>query len=396
MTYQSLLIFSLALGACARGESAPRQASGRPGDLVVRRGNFEQILPLTGEIDAVAAAELKVPRVPSGKVTIRSLALEGAEVKKDDIVAELDSTAYVAQVKEKLLALNQSEIDLERQASQNGVAEADKALDVELKRAVVKRAEIDADVPVGILPKRDYLEKQMILRRAKVDLEKSEEALVAQRKVAELDLSVKRLSVDKIRRTVKTAEEGIVALTLRAPGDGTIILGEHWNEGRKLQEADDVWMGMTVIRISDTGARRVKAWLSDVDDGRVTVGMGARVTLDAYPEKLFHGKVVEVSPVAREASVRSQRRAFTVGIELMEDDVAVLRPGLSARVDVISETQADALLVSRLAINMESHPPQAYLATGGSTTVKLGPCGAELCVVTGGVEEGTRLRRAVP
>ena len=102
----------LALATCTRGESAPRQTIGKTADLVVRRGPFERILPLTGEIDAVAAAELKVPRVPNGKVTIRSLALEGAEVKKGDVVAELDSTAYVAQVKEKLLALNQSEIDL--------------------------------------------------------------------------------------------------------------------------------------------------------------------------------------------------------------------------------------------------------------------------------------------
>jgi HlyD family secretion protein len=394
MPSRGVLLLTVGL-ACARSESAPRQpaAAQKGGELVVRRGDFERVLVLTGEIDAVTAASLKVPRVPQGKVTIRSLALEGTDVKKGEVVAELDSSAFVTQVKERLLQLNQAEIDLERVASQNGVQEADRALEVESRRAGFRRAEIDADVPEGILPKRDYLEKQLAARRAKVELEKAEEALATLRKTAEMDLAVKRLAVEKLRRTVKAAEESIAQLMLRAPADGTVILGEHYQEGRKLQEADDVFMGWTVARVSASGARRVRSWLSDVDDGRVAVGMPARVFLDAYPGRQFEGEIVEMAPVARAPSERSQRRMFQVMIELRQGDVDVLRPGLSARAEVVVDKKPSSLLVPRVAVDLQGTQPKVTLASGGSAEIRLGGCSGEVCVVSSGLEEGARVRR---
>src|SRR5215217_1214747 len=74
----------LALGGCRRAQISPRNRSApvASGDaLPLRRGPFERHLALTGEIDTMAAVELKVPRVPNGKVPIRYLAPEGAEVK---------------------------------------------------------------------------------------------------------------------------------------------------------------------------------------------------------------------------------------------------------------------------------------------------------------------------
>lgn len=387
--------------ACARSESAPRvpAGQGQASDLVVKRGDFERVLALTGEIDAVSAASLKVPRIPQGKVAIRALAPEGAEVKKGDVVAELDSSQFVTLVKERVLQLNQAEIDLERVASQNGVQEADRALDVESKRAAFRRAEIDADVPEGILPKRDYLEKQLAARRAKVELDKSEEALATLRKTAEMDLAVKRLALEKLRRTVKAAEDSIGQMTLRAPSDGTVILGEHAQEGRKLQEADEVFMGFAVARVSASLARRVRAWLADVDDGRVTLGMSARVFLDAHPERQFEGEIVEIAPVARAPSDRSQRRMFQVMIELRHAETDLLRPGLSARAEVVIDTKKGALLVPRGAIDLQGARPHVVLASGEGADVRLGPCSGDVCVVAAGVpgvDDGTRLRRVMP
>jgi multidrug resistance efflux pump len=387
--------------ACGRAGSASAEPHERPSSdpLVVRRGDFERRIPLTGEIDAVAAAELKVPRVPNGKGVIHFLAPEGAEVKAGDVVVELDSTAFVQQIKDRALQLSQAEIDLERQLSQNGVLEADKALDVERKRAVVKRAEVDADVPEGILPKRDYLEKQMVLRRARVDLEKAEEALQAQRNAGETDIKLKRLALEKLRRAVKAAEDAIATLTLRAPGAGTVILGDYGEERRKFQEGDDAFMGATVARVSSSNAHRVRGWLVDVDDGKIAVGMPARVVLDAYPGRTFSGAVREISPVARapgEARSQAQRRVFTVVIELGDAEAEVLRPGLSARMEIITDQKRQVLLVPRGAVDFASERPRVLLASGGESLIALGGCNAEACVVTGGLDEDARVRRPAP
>jgi multidrug resistance efflux pump len=54
-------------------------------------------------------------------------------------------------------------------------------------------------------------------------------------------------------------------------------------------------VGHTVARLPDLQQIRVKAWLSDVDDGRVEADMPAEVYLDAYPDRVLKGKVLEIA-----------------------------------------------------------------------------------------------------
>jgi HlyD family secretion protein len=397
-----LLLGAASVAACQRGRNpgggapaATMSGGGAAPSVAVTRGDFERRLPLTGEIDAVSAVEMKVPRVPNGKVPLRFLAQEGAEVRAGDVVAELDTTSFVQEVKDRTLQLSQAEIDLERQISQNGVTEADRALEVERKRAIVLRAEVDADVPEGILPKRDYLEKQLTLTRARVDLEKAQDALAGQRIAAASDIKIKRIAVEKLRRAVRAAEESIATLTLRAPAGGTVLVSDHPEERRKLQEGDDVFMGMTVARVTSSAARRVRAWLSDVDDGKIAPGMKAQVVLDAHPDRAFAGVVKEISPVARTpGDPRAQRRVFTVGVDLDEADAAVLRPGLSARVEVLTKSRPAALLAPRYAIDWTAEGPRVQLDDGARAAIALDGCNREVCVVTGGLDGAARLRGA--
>src|SRR5688572_8695865 len=117
MYFNNLARLSSIVAAAAIGcseASAPTATTGAdqpPAAAVpVTRGSFERRLPLTGEIDAVSALELKVPRVPNGKVPVRYLAPEGTEVKPGDVVVELDSSSFVLEVKDRALQLSQAEI----------------------------------------------------------------------------------------------------------------------------------------------------------------------------------------------------------------------------------------------------------------------------------------------
>ncbi len=395
-----LALAALALGGC-RGDGAlfHGHTTRAPEVLQARRGEFVRTLSLTGEVDAISAVELKVPRVPSGKVALRKLLAEGAEVKAGEVVARLDSSSFVQQIKDLTLQLSQAEIDLERQRSQNGVLEADKELDLERKKAALRRAEVDADVPEGILPKRDFLEKQMAVRRAQAEVERADAALAAQKTADGTDIRLKQIALEKLRRAVRTAEEAIATLTLTTTAAGTVLLGDHPEERRKVQEGDEIFMGMVVARVASSNSRRVRAWLADVDDAKVAVGMPAVITLDAYPGRHFDGTVKEISPVAQtqgQGRMQGQRRVFTVGVDLRDGSADILRPGLSARVEVIVDRKAGALLVPRVALDLDGDQPRLMLATGESQVVSLSGCNGQSCVVTGGVTEGAALRRANP
>ena len=166
-----------------------------------------------------------------------------------------------------------------------------------------------------------------------------------------------------------------------------MIVNDHPEERRKLQEADEVFMGMTVVRLTSSNARRVRAWLSDVDDGKIAPGMPARVVLDAYPDRVFAGVVRDISPVARTpGDPRAQRRVFTVGVDLTEADAATLRPGLSARVQVLIHRQQGALLAPRAGIAWTAEGPRAQLLDGTQVVVALGGCNRDVCVIERGLD----------
>jgi multidrug efflux pump subunit AcrA (membrane-fusion protein) len=145
--------------------------------------------------------------------------------------------------------------------------------------------------------------------------------------------------------------------------------------------------------IPELSSLRVNAFLADVDDGRVSVGMPATVTLDGYPGTQFAGKVSSISAVAQESARQSLRRAFRVVVDLGKIDVQRMRPGFSARVTVERDRKPSVLIAPRAALDLSSPKTRARTASGRFVPVTLGPCNAQDCVVAVGLEEGARLAR---
>jgi multidrug efflux pump subunit AcrA (membrane-fusion protein) len=261
-------------------------------------------------------------------------------------------------------------------------------------RSAQEQAKILAEVPKDILPLREYQERQLALKRAETDLAKAEEALATQEKVSAADVQVQKISLEKSQRNIRNAEEAIDALTLKAPRAGMVLVGQHPFEGRKFQIGDSVWTGMPVASLPELSSMVVEASLSDVDDGRIAAGSEVLCTLDAYPSTTYRGRVVGISPVARESQRSPLLRYFPVRIALAAADPRRMRPGMSVRVEVLGPETRGALLVPRAALDFADRAgsPRALLASGGSAAVKLGACSASECVVESGLAEGTRLR----
>lgn len=383
---------SAGLAACGGSASA---AAGRdaPGEsAVVRRGTFQGRLLLTGELEAEAGVDLAVPRTPSWRVQIRRMVEDGAEVAAGETVVELDNSSFVSDLEEKKLQATESTHQLTRRRAELAAQEAEKLFRVEQKQTELDKATIDAAVPVELVSRREYEEKQLAKEKAQVELAKAREELEAQRAAAAAELAQQELELDRKRREIAVAEEAIDRLVVTAPRAGTVILADHPWEGRKLQEGDSVWVGLVLARLPDPGALVVRASLSDVDDGRLAVGMPVTCTPDAYPDAPFPGRVTEISPIAREEPGESLRRFFAVRVEPGEGLAGRgLVPGMSVKVEAPTGSRQEVLLAPRRALDLSADPPRARLADGGEKAVELGPCNSQECVVEGGLAEGERL-----
>jgi len=221
-----------------------------------------------------------------------------------------------------------------------------------------------------------------------------------------------QVTLDRARRELQEAEDAIVALTLRAPRGGLMVIRDHPWEARKFQAGDPAWVGMPLALIPEPSSLRVEAALADVDDGRVRLGMPARIVLDAYPSTTYSGRVTEISAVAQESARLSMRRAFRVIVALDKIEPGRMRPGLSARVLIRRDEKASALLVPRGSVilsdakDLKMRDSRSFavsaaqddgmrarvrLANGEIADVVLGPCNAQECVVVDGLREGDEL-----
>ena len=388
---------AVASSGCSAGRadtSRDAAATPRPVTMTVSRGSIAPRFLLTGELEAVAAANLAVPANPNGQTTIRWMADEGAIVKAGDKVVEFDTASFASDYGEKVLLRDQARSDLEQAEADGAGRLADKEFASAQKAIAVEKARIAAAIPAEFLRGREWQDNQIALSRAQTELEKAKEDLDAEKKATGEALVQGRLALEKAQREVDAAQQALEGIVLRAPRDGIFVVADRPFEGRKMQVGDAVWIGLAVASLPDLSRMRVVAKLPDVDDGRIATGMPVRCTLDAFPGREYGGRIADVMPVAQEDGRRSLRRVYTVGINLDTTNAEQMRPGMSVKVEVRVPAPPEALLAPRAGLDFSGTSPRARLASGKVVDVTIGACDESRCVVVSGLKDGDRLRSA--
>ena len=385
------LIASAFLAGCFSGNAD----TPAPGELRVRKGELASDLILSGELEAARGESLNVPPLPSWQTAIKWIAEDGSTVKAGEPAVELDNTSLTADLESKRQTLTQALQELQQNEAQWSADLEQKQLEAEKAKSEMEKAKLDVVIPRELLSSKAYEEKQTTLRRTTVAWEKAVDVLASRRTAVAAERRNLELRIEKAQRDISTAERAIEELVLRAPRDGIIVIRDIPWEGRKMQTGDTVFVGMALAMLPDLDTLRVKAALADVDDGKIAVGMPVTITLDAFPQVPYAGKIVGISAVAQESRRQSLRRQFEVQIALDKLDSERMRPGLSARVIVNRGRNAQSLLAPRAAIDFSGAKPLAHLAGGETKEVKLGPCNAQDCVVLDGLKAGDKLEPIV-
>ncbi|HVS15550.1 MAG TPA: efflux RND transporter periplasmic adaptor subunit [Thermoanaerobaculia bacterium] len=361
------------------------------GPLVVRH-------LLTGELEAAEAVRFVTPNVGQWPLQIQRLLDNGARVGAGEVVVEFDNANLLSNLDNQRAAAIRAEADLLSTQAAKAQELREKELQLEQRRAEAEKARIAASVPEGLKADRDYERLQLERRRAELLEEEAHDALRSAREAAEAEVGIKRIELDRALQDLRYAEASLGQVVLRAPKEGLLVVHESRQQDRIFQSGDSAQPGEPVASLPDLSTLRVRARLFDVDEGHLTAGMAAEVTLDAYPERAFPAVLSEIQQVAQQARGRSARRTFDVLVELDELDLEVMLPGMSARV-AVEETVGDgaALLAPRQALELAGDllsPPDAQsasraaatgarllIAGGGAVEVTVGRCSATHCVV---------------
>jgi multidrug efflux pump subunit AcrA (membrane-fusion protein) len=325
---------SLIAGCSGAPSGGAHAAAGAPAPAPAGPPRPDERVLLTGELRAVRSADIVAPQNETWSVQIRWLLPEGTEVEEGQTVVDLDNTAVVSRIEEQRLAHIEAAIRLRVREAELIAERAQKGLDLDKARIALEKARVEAEVPAEMRSRKAYEEKRIALEKARAAVLAAERDLAAFEEAARADLDVLRLEMSKAQRAIERARRTLADLTLRAPRSGVLVHGDHPWQGRKFEVGDEVWPGLTLVRIPDLREMEVLAWLSDVDEGAVRAGEAARCTLDTYPDRILPGRVLEVGDIAEERIRDTGVRAFRVVVALDESDPALMRPGMSVKVEV--------------------------------------------------------------
>jgi RND family efflux transporter MFP subunit len=143
--------------------------------------------------------------------------------------------------------------------------------------------------------------------------------------------------------------------------------------------------GGSVVTLMDLSEVKIEVQVSERDVGKIRVGQDARVTVDAYPGKMFRGNVSNVHPAAHPMS-----RTFKVEIAVVNPDL-ILKAGTDAGVKLSIEVRQGALLVPEKSVLEQAGACFLFVAEGDTARrreVKTGLRGEGLVEIIEGVREG--------
>jgi RND family efflux transporter MFP subunit len=352
-------------GAEANGRAAPAKAVQTE---TVRREDVKRTVNVSGTL--AAENEVTVSSQAEGVVS-RILADLGDRVSAGQILVELD--------REKLqYNLDQQRAALARSLARYGATEPGTLPPTE-QTPDVKRAAAELNQARQSFDRASELNKRQLVPRQTLD--DADAALRA--KQASYDLAIQgarnmAADVDAANAAAKLAERELRDASIRAPFEGYV-------QRRLISLGELVKAQMPVMSIVRVDPLKVTAEIPEGLAPWVQAGQPVDLQVDAYPDRVFTGKVSRISP-----TVNAQTRAFPFEA-LVPNGEGVLKPGTFVRVKLTTDHVEPMLTLPYAALQYRYGVNRAFVIDGDHIVgheLKLGDRLGDRIEILGGVAAG--------
>jgi len=351
-----------------------------------------------------------------------------ADAEKDRQLQELENEAELASTQNKL---DRSRLQLEDVTRGTGRLEVEESLasvantERELRRAEAQLEDLRPLLAEGFITKLELERAEQQVQQSREDLElarRRHEALVQYGRPLDLSQAEAdaRLSQDGLRQLqsavryrieqreaairaaesriaeassqLKEAHQQLARTEVRADVPGIVVYRKVFfgSEQRKPQVGDQVWANQPLLILPDISKVVVETEVRETDIHKVTQGQQVKVRVAAYPDLELGGRVTLVGTLAQERRDRRGSRFFGVTIELDGSDDR-LRPGMTARVEILVSERPDAVYVPLEAVFERAGRTLCYVPEGDRLVereVVLGESNQSFVVIERGLERG--------
>ena len=317
----------------------------------VTRGNVEKTVVASGSVESVN--EVDVGAQASGKITKLYVKL-GQEIKKGEMIADIDSTTQINTLNTKKAALVSYQAQLKAKKTAYDVALS--SYNRLSKLYTQKATSLDS------------------LNTAKSTLDNAKAEMEA------IEANIKQAEIE-----VNTAETNVGYTKITAPMDGTVI-SVPVSEGQTVNANQTT---PTIVTIADLSKMKIKPEISEGDITKVKAGQEVSFTILSDNQTVYHSVIDSVDPAntttsdssSTSSSTSSSSSSTTSAIYyyanvLIDNPDRTLRIGMTTENNIKIANAKDVLLVSNMAIqkrdgknfvnvlNDKNQPEQREVETG--------------------------------
>ena len=290
----------------------------------VTRGNVEKTVVASGSVESVN--EVDVGAQASGKITKLYVKL-GQEIKKGEMIADIDSTTQINTLNTKKAALVSYQAQLKAKKTAYDVALS--SYNRLSKLYTQKATSFDS------------------LNTAKSTLDNAKAEMEA------IEANIKQAEIE-----VNTAETNVGYTKITAPMDGTVI-SVPVSEGQTVNANQTT---PTIVTIADLSKMKIKPEISEGDITKVKAGQEVSFTILSDSQTVYHSVINSVDPAntttsdsSSTSSLSSSSSSTTSAIYyyanvLIDNPDRTLRIGMTTENNIKIANAKDVLLISNMAI----------------------------------------------
>jgi HlyD family secretion protein len=298
-------------------------------------------------------------------------AVEGQQVKKGELLLELDVKDAQARLAEARAALLRAQDDL-RAALGGGRADEAAKADGALAAAIADRDRLrkEHDALERLVARQaatpdELAANELALSKAESQVKQLTAAKAEFDRGVKLDASRAELQVEQQRAMVASLEEKVRDGRIVAPVNGTLY-------SLPVKKGDFVKQGDLLAEMADLHQVRVRAFIDEPELGGLEPGEPVRITWDALPNRVWMGKT-EVIP--KQVVSRGTRSVGELLCAVSNDGLALL-PNINVNVRIHAKERNNVLSVPRGAVSMDGTNRYVYVVKPnqiGAATIEKRP-----------------------
>jgi multidrug efflux pump subunit AcrA (membrane-fusion protein) len=362
----------------------------------VKSGKFDITVTTTGELEAKSSEKIMGPAnlrdFRIWQVKIEDIIPDGTVVDSGQYIATLDRTELVNKMKDQ-------ELEIEKLETQFMKTQLDTTLElrtnrdnlVNLKYALEER-QIVVDQSI-YEPPATQRQAKIELERAQRNYEQAVENYELKLQKAEADMREINTSKKKVQSDYSKMLAVLSEFTIYAPKSGMVIYRRGW-DGQKqgVGSTISVWDPI-VAELPNLKEMKSKTYVNEIDISKVKVNQEVRLGVDAFPDKKFTGKVMEVANIGQQLP-NSNAKVFEVSIEVNEFD-SILRPAMTTKNEILTSSVDSVLFIPLDCV--QSNDSISYVYAGGyRKQVILGPSNENEVVIRAGLQAGEEVYLVAP